>query len=77
MATKLQKRVARELEQLTADVAAGVVELDERGKVEIDDPEFGDLSGAALRERADAPRLTVATRTAAWEIARRKLNKSL
>lgn len=77
MATTLQKRVAKAVAQLEADIASEEVELDARGLVAIEDVESGESAGEVLRDRARAPRLTADARRAVAEIARRKLNKSL
>lgn len=73
--TTLTKRVARAHDALEADLADEVVELDEFGKVATDDVESFEATGAELRDRASAPRLTADARRAVAELARRKLNR--
>jgi hypothetical protein len=69
MASKtLQKRVAK--------VTAELVEAHPTEKIVVADSPELNMSGAMLRERASAPRLTVAARLAVTEIARRKINKA-
>lgn len=77
MATTLQKRVAKAVAQLEADVDAGVVTLNAYGKVDAFVPELVEDGGQALRDRASAPRLTAEVRRNVAEIARRKLNREL